>query len=252
MSHPPARTTLAALLAGAALWSATPVPANPALGGAAWPRPHTGFAAPAGPVVLVREWRRALADGATIVSRRRYEVRFVADGDGYRVEGRQIAAEVDAPPRLATLARIEQTRLDDGMFPMRVDAQGMIVAVAAPGEEEARRDAGRLASAMLANLPEGSEERREAELFLNRWLAQGQAGRWPTDLFHPAPGQRRATRDFPLGDGLSGSVEVLVDASCDGPGGMLARFERTVVTRAAGQQRATSEVWRLVTDPAKQ
>ena len=246
MNHPPARTMLAALLAGAVLWSATP-----ALGGAAWPHPHTGFTAPAGPVVLVREWRRALADGATIVSRRRYEVRFVADGDGYRVEGRQIGAEVDAPPRLATLARIEQTRVDDGMFPMRVDAQGMIVAVAAPAEEEARRDAGRLASTMLAHLPAGSEERREAELFLSRWLAQGRAGRWPTDLFHPAPGQRRDTREFPLGDGVSGSVEVLVDASCDGPGGMLARFERTVVTRAAGQQRATSEVWRLVTDPAK-
>lgn len=241
MKRLPTRSALAALLAGAALW-----PAAPAAGGVPWSRSHKGFAAPAGPVVLVREWRRALADGAVIVSRRRYEVRFVADGEGYRVEGRQIGAEVEAPARLAGLARIEQARQDDGMFPMRIDAIGMIVALSEQGEEEARRDAGRLVGTMLSSLPEGSDERREAEQFLSRWAAQGFAGRWPADLFHPAPGQRRDAREIPLGDGVSGSVEVMVDASCDGPGGMLARFERTVVTRAAGQQRATSEVWRVV------
>lgn len=40
------------------------------------------FVAPESPVVLTRELRRSLVDGKEVVSRRRYELRFVREGNG--------------------------------------------------------------------------------------------------------------------------------------------------------------------------
>ena len=236
-----ARASLGALLAGAAFW-----PAAPALGGAAWHKARTGFAAPAGPLVIEREWRRALGDGALIICRRRYEVRFVADGEGYRVEGRQIAAQIEAPDKLAAMARIEEARRDDAMFPMRIDADGMIVSSAEQLDDGARHEIADLAAEMLARLPEGSEDREAAQVFVNRWLGAMTSGHWPQDLFHPAPGRRQGSRAFPDRGGGTGTVEVQIEAEGAGPAGALARFERKVVTHAAGQARETREVWRVI------
>jgi len=57
------------------------------------------FHAPAGEQVLTRTLRRQLADGGSIVTMRRYAIRFVPAGDGYRVEGRQLDARVEAPAK---------------------------------------------------------------------------------------------------------------------------------------------------------
>ena len=65
------------------------------------------FAPPQSSLVLTRELRRPLADGKEVVTRRSYEIAIVHDGDGYRVDGRLIDVEVDAPPALRALSTLE-------------------------------------------------------------------------------------------------------------------------------------------------
>src|SRR5436309_1976086 len=69
-----------------------------------------GFSAPSGTLVLTRTLRRPLPGGAEIVSTRSYEIRIVADGDGFRVDGSLLSSEVTAPPSLAALAALERNR----------------------------------------------------------------------------------------------------------------------------------------------
>jgi hypothetical protein len=84
------------------------------------------FAPPTGPVTMTRTLVRNLADGKQIIVTRRYLIRFTPEGDGYRLDGEQIDAEVVAPSALSGLAEIERKRIDKGLFPARLDARGMI------------------------------------------------------------------------------------------------------------------------------
>lgn len=69
--------------------------------------------------------------GQTALSvRRGWEVWFAPQGRGIAVSGRQLFAEVNAPPQLAALARIEQQRTETGLFPLMLDADGAILPVA--------------------------------------------------------------------------------------------------------------------------
>lgn len=201
-----------------------------------------GFVAPAEPMKLTRVLERELGDGNALVVTRSWRVRFVPHADGYSVEGEQIAVEVDAPPKLAKLAEVVRGNPQAGLFPIRLDGAGRIVAEPpadpppVPGLTEAAREyvADRSAAA-----------RAEAMRYV---LAVQQAGaemmtRWPHDLFFPAA-PRRDERTLPVPGG-EGSLTVSFEGTLDRAGERLAHARRRIVTRVGGTARASLETWRL-------
>ncbi|MES2493847.1 MAG: hypothetical protein V4579_11285 [Pseudomonadota bacterium] len=230
---------LAGLSAAAASASAPQAPpsAQPA---------SAAFTPPRGSVLFTRELRKILADGKEIVSRRRYAIRFEPAGSGFRVEGRLIGADVTAPAELAQLAEVERTRSDEGMFPLVLDREGLIVRQPGGDDPGAAERTIAAARAFLArsNLPE--EEQAAALAMAAKLQAQARAagGTWPADLFRPSSGQSRASRDLSLPDGSSGRVTVTITAS-KGTAGTLEQLRRDVVTELDGTERLSTETWTL-------
>lgn len=208
------------------------------------------FRAPARPMLLTREFRRALADGQVLVVRRRYAIRFVPSATGYTVTGELAGVEVEAPAALADLAEVERNRPDAGVFPLQLDRSGQIVERPAPAETV---DAARARTAMAAYLARTdltTQERTAAQAIAIKLQRQSQAAGsgWPADLFHPAPGPRSETRELALPDGRNGRVTVTVEAS-GGAGGLLAQMERRVATELDGTQRVNIDRWTLSEAP---
>lgn len=207
------------------------------------PAPVEAFAPPAGPLTLTRTVRRALPDGKEVVATRRYEVRVLRDGAGYRVEGRLLAVEVQAPPALEALAAIERGRSDDGLFPFRLDPAGLIAAPTAPGDRTAIAAAETVARRTIAKGPLAPAEQREAATFVGQIVAKGAAGtgaQWPADLFHPAPGRHTTSRAVAVPGGQPGSITTTIEAVRAAGGD---RIERTVVTETGGNRRTTREIY---------
>ncbi len=229
----------------AALAAAAPACAAPAQSAT------SAFAPPQSPLLLTRELRKILPDGNEIVSRRRYAIRFVPQGSGYRVEGDLIGAEVEAPPELAGLAEVERTRSDGGLFPLTLDSAGMIVAQ--QGNHDAAAEARTMAEArtyLAAQTDLTDADRAAALAMVAKLQAQARAagGNWPADLFRPADGERRESRELPLPDGSAGKVIVTINAS-ETPTGLLAHFQRQVVTELAGTNGLSSETWTMAAIP---
>lgn len=84
--------------------------------------------APTGPCVLTRRLKRGLRDTKFIAATRSWEVTFARQSRGMAVRGEQISVLVEAPERLAPLAKIEQERSTDEMFPILLAGDGLIVA----------------------------------------------------------------------------------------------------------------------------
>ncbi len=203
-----------------------------------------GFSAPKGPLVLTRTLRRPLPGGAEIVSTRSYEISVVPDGDGFRVEGRLLDSEVTAPPSLAALAALERDRPDSGLFPFRLDRDGLIASAAVPSDRSAESAAAEASKSTIAASALAEADRREAQAVIDQLTTRsGVTGaRWPNDLFRPAPGVRSQTSRFELGDGKTGSVTTTIEARRDASGDSI---ERTVVTETGGASRATHETYKI-------
>lgn len=203
------------------------------------------FTPPDGPVTLTRTMRRALPDGKEVVATRRYELRIARDGQGYRVDGHLLSVEVQAPPSLDALAAIERRRSDAGLFPFRLDAQGLIVAPAAPGDRASLEAANTLAHQAIANGPLPPAQRREADAFVDQIVARGAAGagaQWPADLFRPALGRRTTATAVSLPGGQVGTVTTTIEVTRESGG---ERIERTVITETGGNRRTTREIYML-------
>jgi len=206
------------------------------------------YAAPSGPLILTRTLRRPLPDGAEIVSTRRYELRIVADDGGFRVDGKLIAAEVDAPPALAPLAAIERNRPDTGLFPFRLDPRGMIISPAAPTDRSASETAAESAKLTIASSTLSSPDIAQATTMIDQLVARpgARGARWPADLFRPDAGLRSETSHFELPDGQQGSVTTTTDARrAIGS----SSIERTVITETGGSQRVTRETFTINSKP---
>lgn len=205
------------------------------------------FAPPAGPFILTRTLERAFPDGARIVSRRSYKVRFVAEPGGFRVEGELLSAEVEAPESLGFLAELERTRPDTGLFPMRLDAGGSLLEQGArTGPDGNVREAAGHVARTLAGLSLPRVEARDAAAFVEQLRRNGMHTQWPADLFRPIPGRRSQTVPVPLPGGATGSVRIDLDAQVRS-GGLLSLFRRRVVTELGDSQRRTDETWALET-----
>jgi len=207
----------------------------------------SAFVPPRESMVLTRELRKVLGDGQVFTARRSYAIRFVPDGEGWRVEGSLLASEVEAPPGVPPqLAELERTRPDTGLFPLRLDRAGMILEQ--QGARDPRTSAALLdqARATLARSSLSDAERKGAEALVVRLQAQARAagGNWPADLFHPRAAGRSETRNLPLVAGLDGQIRVTV-AVRETPAGLMERMERKVVTEAGGTSRTSVETWTL-------
>lgn len=214
------------------------------------PNPATvapAFDPPATPLVLTRTLWRSLRDGQEIMVRRSYEVRFVRNAEGFRLDGQLIDTAVDAPPALALLAEIERTRPDQGMFPMQLDTRGQIVAP--PGRVSAgvsHRAALDQARTILASAAMDGEARRQGEQLARTVLESAVgAASWPSDLFSPQARSRFETRSLTLDGGQQAEIEVSVDVQLPGDGALPGTVERRVATRIEGSSRLSREVWTL-------
>ncbi|PLK27242.1 hypothetical protein [Novosphingobium sp. TH158] len=228
------------LLAGAL----SPVLSGPA---AAKGMVQSAFAAPSSPVMLTRELRKVIAPGVEIVSRRSYELRFVREGEGWRVDGTLVVTEVEAPAELAPLAAIEKARKDDGLFPLRLNAQGYIVAQAPAADLPAAEKAKDLVNSSVEKIAMPREHRSVATQMVQRIVTQSRVvgPNWPADLFRPGSDQQTHVQEVPLPDGRQGKVTVTLQAS-QASGGLLDRFERRVLTELDGTRRLSLETWRMV------
>lgn len=230
--------SLGALAAAVAAASPAPAPADTA-----------AFILPDGPINLTRTVRRTLPDGKEVIATRSYEVRVARDGGGYRVEGRLLSAQVDAPPSLEALAAIERKRGDDSLFPFRLDAQGLIVSPAAPGDGASLQAAGIAARHAIAKGRLAPAQRREAEAAVGQIMARGAAGsgaQWPADLFRPALGRRTSVTAISLPGGRAGTVTTAIEVTREAGA---ARIERTVVTETGGNRRTIREIYMLGRSP---
>jgi hypothetical protein len=203
------------------------------------------FNPPAGPLILTRTLHRGLPDGKEIVAIRRYAVRIVREGDGFRVDGRLLTATVDSPPALAALAEIERRRSDTGLFPLRLDARGLIASIAFPVDRAASDEARAVAQRSIAGSALSESQRRQAETFVGQVVARGAASsgaKWPADLFNPAPGKQETTDRVALPSGGAGSVTITIRAHRSAEGSAI---ERTVVTATGADRRTTREIYTL-------
>lgn len=229
------------VIAAAAIFPALPLLAqNPQPSDSA-----AAFVAPSERLILTRTLRRPLPGGKAVVTQRRYAVRFVPEGKGFRVDGSLIESTVDVPPNLAAIAEIERKRANPDLFPIHLDSAGWIVPTppSPPTASPALRDAARLASQQLAQLP--AAQRGAGQAFIDALVARGGApSEWPRDLFHPAPGTHSETRTVALPDG-EGTVTVTTKAQVSTTSGLLESFARVIVSEFAGSRRETSEEWSL-------
>ena len=236
---------------GAALVALTAAPTMPVRAAAAPGQSAPAvFNPPAGSVLLTRELRKTLSDGKVIVSRRRYAIRFHPNATGYRVDGELVSADVEAPPELAQLADVERTRTDEGLFPLALDRDGLILEQQGADDPAAAARTMAAAREFLAKAQMTDAERAAALAMVAKLQTQARSagGNWPADLFRPASGEHQESRELPLPDGSTGKVTVTITAS-DAAGGLLDRMQRRVVTELGGSARLSTETWTLATLP---
>ena len=246
MRRPHAAALHAALLFGAvsagAIASATAPPPAAAL----------AFRPPAGPMLLSRTLRRDLADGKAVITTRRYRVSFTPNASGWRVDGELVGCEVDAPPALAMLAEIERKRRDEGLFPLTLDRNGLIVPASPPadspgqGRDSVEQAIGATLAQLKANPPAAAVGAPIAGFLqqLQVLAAQAALTRWPVTLFLPGS-ESRDERRFTLPDGSEGTVTAEV-SNAPAPGlATMGRATRRVVTRIGEDSRTSREEWSL-------
>lgn len=208
------------------------------------------FAPPTDPMIMTRTLVRTLADGKQVVVTRRFAIHFTPEGEGYRLDGEQIGAEVAAPPALAALAEIERKRIDSGLFPARLDGQGMIRSGAILRDPSAKQAAVVQGNQILAaaTLPDAAKHERGAVLGRVAQATTGSA--WPVFLFNPGQQDRIERRKLTMPNGGEGEVEVRITVQGLMSCGLPLAVERTVTTRLSGTSRVTREVWTFALDPA--
>lgn len=196
---------------------------------------------------FTRRLRRELPGGAAIDVLRSFRIRFSRMTGGFRVDGEQLGAHVDAPTSLASLARLEQERVETGLFPMLLDASGIIVAgpsgrIPSDMSEAVTEALGMIAQSRLSSA--GQASAREFVLGL-QLVASHITSLVPPQLFIGLQQAYADTRDLPLPDGQRGSVSVQFTHSPDPISGLLDHAERVVITRVGGAERRTLEEWRM-------
>lgn len=205
------------------------------------------FTPPSEQLVLTRTVTRNLSGGKQIVVTRRYVIQFVADGQGYVLNGSPLDVSVQVPPMLSGLAEIERKRTESGLFPAWVDASGVIAPKpAATGtSDHAVTAMSGAAQSLLAQSSLAAERKQEGSFYLGQLTTQPAGSPWPADLFHATPGERHQHRVVALPDGAQGEIDIVVRVAALMPCGLPSAFEREITTVLDGTSRVSRELWTL-------
>lgn len=209
--------------------------------------PAVRFSAPAGPMLYSRKLVREMAGGFSLTTERSFAIRFEATEDGFFVAGQQLSVRVDAPAKLADFARLEEQRVEDGIFPLVLDRAGHILR-GAQATDCREFDAAVLAArAALDRQAIELPERVSLRDFINtvQKAAASLTSALPADIFAPVRPYRSESREVPMPDGGTGVMQLEFEATAEPETGLLRSAERRVITRIAQEQRRTLESWRL-------
>ena len=206
------------------------------------------FSPPDVPLILTRTVWRSLVDGKEIVSRKRYAVRIVADGGGFKVTGALFESTVEAPPAVAALAEMERRRSDPALLPIRLDADGRILPEPAALDPAARQPGARVAQRLVRSSNIAGADKDQADSLIDQIAKAGGIAQWPSDLFNPSRQSQHEQRQVALPGGNEGAIDVSITVhgqrqGGQWQGGLPTTVERTVVTELDGTRKVSREQW---------
>ncbi len=206
------------------------------------------IAPPVGSMLYRRRLERGLPGGASFSVTREFRVSFEPVPSGFRLNGFQLSAHVDAPESLDSFATLEEQRVETGMFPLLFDATGKIMEGNGelPGNEveQALRDArARLQAG-------GGQDQNEVAEFVEALHKTGTrlTAHLPEDLFAPVQTLRSDRREIALPWGDHGEVTTRFQANRDPQTHLMRHASREVVTRMGDDMRHSLEGWDLLPD----
>jgi len=190
-----------------------------------------------------------LQDGKQVKVTRRYAVHSAPVESGFLLDGKLVDVSVDVPPLLGGLAEIERKRVETGMFPVRIDSSGTILAGQQDGQfdRRLRDEMTARASVVLAETGMPKENLQLGTRFVSQTMQAPPRSSWPVDLFKIQPGEHRQSRIVALAGGAEGRIEVVTRVDSLLPCGLPRTIERTVVTILAGSRRVSREIWAFQT-----
>lgn len=218
--------------------------------GAVLTTPASALAAlrlPRGPMRLTRRLERGMSRGAQLVVTREWTVQFTRQGAGIAVSGRQISAKVDAPDVVAAIAKIEEQRSTDGMFPILLSETGAIVAagdyVAEQDEAKALQTAKDLIETHAISAATKADQLRALSILQSSFSSL--LDQLPSDLFFPVSEPVKRVQTMDLSDGMTGEFELIYHAQGSEQGDWLKHAQREVITRIGDSERRSREVWSM-------
>ena len=202
---------------------------------------------PTGTMALTRRIERGLSDGASIIVERTWNILFSRQGSGASITGQQSRSKVYAPPPLARLAQIEESRSTEAMFPILLNENGIL---AAAGHYILEQDLSRAVqeAERAVRARKLAPDKMEEQLgYLG--ILQRSAGKLiemlPGDLFYPTMLHGQTIEPVTLGEGQKGEFELTFEASRAPGKPWLARCERSIITRLGTSEQRSREVWTM-------
>jgi hypothetical protein len=207
------------------------------------------FRPPNGPMLYSRRVERPMGDGTAVIATRIFEIRFSRLDEHFFVQGDQLDCHVEAPEALQQLARLEEARVETGLFPLQLDAKGLIAAGPnlAPASNPQLQAAIALALDKIehaSHAPEDAEYLRQFVASVER-AASDVVAALPQRLFSPNAMPELQESAVLLPDGNQGSVSVSFSGQVDAESGLLTKATRTVETRIGESARTSMESWTL-------
>ena len=199
------------------------------------------IAPPSCDMIYRRTLLRQLPGGLTLTGTRDFRVRFNLRDGGFLVDGPQVASRVEAPANLASLARLEEQRVERGVFPLALDRLGRIV-----GGHDIPADLN--VTMALADVQRRFEDHgAEVGQLLDALSASGASltAHLPPDLFAPRQEESEQRQEITLPWGQTGEVRVHFAATRSGDTGLMRLATRDVVTMLEGEERRSTERWEL-------
>lgn len=202
---------------------------------------------PAGACLLTRRLVRGLRDNRSITVTRSWRIEFSRQSRGIAISGEQVSVSVNAPERLKAIAKIEEERSTQGLFPVLLAPDGTIMAAGQNTTEASVDTAIELAQQLLAAAISKASEPSQHAAYLSKLQVAGSSvlDEMPGDLFYPSTEPFREVRRIALPDGSSGSFEMRWQASAQDGSGLLKTARREVITRIGESARQSSEDWSL-------